>query len=82
MFYLLPGSLLGAGGFGAKVEESSTPLYKHGLCSWPGCDTACHDFKAFTKYATMLYIKNFLSLFKQKLITYKIMSKLDHWVNY
>ncbi|XP_052780915.1 forkhead box protein P2-like isoform X2 [Mya arenaria] len=47
------GSLLGTGSAGAKSEECGNPLYKHGVCKWPGCDTSCLDMKAFNKHLSM-----------------------------
>ncbi|KAH3893222.1 hypothetical protein DPMN_017365 [Dreissena polymorpha] len=47
------GSLLGQ--LGGKMEEGN-PLYKHGVCKWPGCDTSCTDMKAFTKHLTSEHI--------------------------
>lgn len=28
----------------------SHPLYGHGVCKWPGCETVCDDFSSFLKY--------------------------------
>ncbi|XP_041100074.1 forkhead box protein P1-like, partial [Polyodon spathula] len=27
----------------------SHPLYGHGVCKWPGCETICEDFQSFLK---------------------------------
>ncbi|XP_041081129.1 forkhead box protein P1-like isoform X5 [Polyodon spathula] len=28
----------------------SHPLYGHGVCKWPGCETICEDFQSFLKH--------------------------------
>ncbi|XP_025106714.1 forkhead box protein P2-like isoform X2 [Pomacea canaliculata] len=30
--------------------DCTTPLYRHCLCKWPGCDTPCEDYTAFLKH--------------------------------
>lgn len=29
--------------------EKLNPLYGHGVCKWPGCESDCDDFQAFNK---------------------------------
>lgn len=31
-------------------SPSSHPLYGHGVCKWPGCETVCDDLHAFKKH--------------------------------
>ncbi|KAL4227130.1 Forkhead box protein P4 [Mactra antiquata] len=65
MNHLLQGSLLGANGMSPdsfsgtligqppvalKSEDGLNPLYRHGVCKWPGCDTECNDVNSFTKH--------------------------------
>uniref|UniRef100_A0A8C6LZ76 Forkhead box P2 n=1 Tax=Nothobranchius furzeri TaxID=105023 RepID=A0A8C6LZ76_NOTFU len=42
-FYLLSDSLHEEGG-------GTHPLYGHGVCKWPGCETMCEDFGQFLKH--------------------------------
>jgi len=32
-----------------EFAEKLNPLYGHGVCKWPGCDSDCDDFQAFNK---------------------------------
>ncbi|KAL7986191.1 hypothetical protein Chor_011357 [Crotalus horridus] len=38
--------------FSLSHEEPchSHPLYGHGVCKWPGCETVCEDFQSFLKH--------------------------------
>ncbi|XP_032455067.1 forkhead box protein P2 isoform X5 [Nasonia vitripennis] len=31
-------------------EKLQHPLYGHGVCKWPGCETVCDDYQAFLKH--------------------------------
>ncbi|KAJ8683891.1 hypothetical protein QAD02_019683 [Eretmocerus hayati] len=31
-------------------EKVQHPLYGHGVCKWPGCETVCDDYQAFLKH--------------------------------
>lgn len=44
------GAVLGQPGVSIKTEEGFNPLYRHGVCKWPGCDTECSDIASFTKH--------------------------------
>lgn len=46
---MISGAMIGQPPVAVKMEEGLTPLYKHGVCKWPGCDTACPDLSAFNK---------------------------------
>lgn len=35
----------------AKVPTS--PLFSHGVCKWPGCDTECADINEFQRYCSI-----------------------------
>ncbi|GAB1606577.1 hypothetical protein Ahia01_000940300, partial [Argonauta hians] len=56
--YLLPGglssSLLSQSPVSIKQEHEVTtpshPLFRHGVCKWPGCDTPTDDFPSFIKH--------------------------------
>ncbi|XP_035713206.1 forkhead box protein P1 isoform X5 [Folsomia candida] len=65
LFMLNPGKRDGGGGGGVNgicggdsdkgdsVEKSISqqhPLYGHGVCKWPGCETVCDDFSSFLKH--------------------------------
>ncbi|KAK2718691.1 forkhead box protein P1-like isoform X7 [Artemia franciscana] len=40
-----------------KVEqEKSHPLFGHGLCRWPGCETSCEDFQTFISHLNSEHI--------------------------
>ncbi|XP_070559492.1 forkhead box protein P1-like isoform X3 [Ptychodera flava] len=52
---LPPGAQITPAGIIIPTEEStanpnSHPLYYHGMCKWPGCETMCEDFQAFLKH--------------------------------
>ncbi|XP_072181545.1 uncharacterized protein [Diadema setosum] len=32
------------------INATNHPLYTHGMCKWPGCETVCEDFPAFLKH--------------------------------
>lgn len=32
-----------------KPGSQQHPLYGHGVCKWPGCESVCDDFPAFLK---------------------------------
>ncbi|XP_064604865.1 forkhead box protein P1-like isoform X3 [Liolophura sinensis] len=51
-FLLSGGMMMGQPQIGIKAEEvpNSHPLYGHGVCKWPGCDTPCEDFPTFLKH--------------------------------
>ncbi|XP_071810224.1 uncharacterized protein [Asterias amurensis] len=34
----------------SAMNPNSHPLYAHGMCKWPGCETVCDDFQAFLKH--------------------------------
>ncbi|XP_022081223.1 forkhead box protein P1-like isoform X2 [Acanthaster planci] len=34
----------------SAMNSSAHPLYAHGMCKWPGCETVCDDFQAFLKH--------------------------------
>ncbi|XP_060586742.1 forkhead box protein P1-like isoform X2 [Ruditapes philippinarum] len=44
------GAMIGQSGVSIKSEEGLSPLYRHGVCKWPGCDTECSDMTSFTKH--------------------------------
>lgn len=33
----------------AAFTATTHPLYAHGMCKWPGCETVCEDFLSFLK---------------------------------
>lgn len=33
-----------------EEEKTFSPLYRHKLCKWPGCDKYCEDTQTFTKH--------------------------------
>ncbi|KAL0267760.1 UNVERIFIED_CONTAM: hypothetical protein PYX00_009936 [Menopon gallinae] len=33
-----------------EFAEKLNPLYGHGVCKWPGCESDCDDFQAFNKH--------------------------------
>nr|AKS48288.1 forkhead box P [Apostichopus japonicus] len=50
-----PGYLLAPHGLLLSGEEAAFtatthPLYAHGMCKWPGCETVCEDFLSFLKH--------------------------------
>jgi hypothetical protein len=32
-----------------KAISQQHPLYGHGVCKWPGCESVCEDFPSFLK---------------------------------
>ena len=50
-FYFVTGHLIGQPQVNLSNEEEKTfsPLYRHKLCKWPGCDKYCEDTQTFTK---------------------------------
>ncbi|XP_053376718.1 forkhead box protein P1-like [Mercenaria mercenaria] len=44
------GAMIGQSAASIKSEEGFSPLYRHGVCKWPGCDTECSDMTSFTKH--------------------------------
>ncbi|XP_011683771.2 forkhead box protein P1 isoform X4 [Strongylocentrotus purpuratus] len=53
--HIHPGFLLAHQGMMMPHEDrlanpNNHPLYAHGMCKWPGCETVCEDFPAFLKH--------------------------------
>nr|XP_054752172.1 forkhead box protein P1-like isoform X2 [Lytechinus pictus] len=53
--HIHPGFLLAHQGLMLPHEDrlanpNNHPLYAHGMCKWPGCETVCEDFPAFLKH--------------------------------
>ncbi|CAI9721851.1 forkhead box protein P2 isoform X1 [Octopus vulgaris] len=50
----LGGSLLNQSAVSIKQEQEASspshPLFRHGVCKWPGCDTPNEDFPSFIKH--------------------------------
>ncbi|XP_033100484.1 forkhead box protein P1-like isoform X2 [Anneissia japonica] len=34
----------------SAIGSTIHPLYGHGMCKWPGCETSCDDFPSFLKH--------------------------------
>jgi len=44
--------ICGDGDKGDPMEKQISqqhPLYGHGVCKWPGCESVCDDFASFLK---------------------------------
>ncbi|KAJ8046625.1 Forkhead box protein P1 [Holothuria leucospilota] len=48
-YLLTPHGLL-LSGDEAAFTATTHPLYAHGMCKWPGCETVCEDFLSFLKH--------------------------------
>ncbi|KAL3851996.1 hypothetical protein ACJMK2_015685 [Sinanodonta woodiana] len=54
--YLMQGGLIGQPQVSFKLESKSNandhinPLFRHGLCKWPGCDNQFEDYGSFLKH--------------------------------
>ncbi|XP_013395195.1 Golgi-specific brefeldin A-resistance guanine nucleotide exchange factor 1 isoform X4 [Lingula anatina] len=48
--FLLAGGLLNPLKPDGGAAPGTHPLYGHGVCKWPGCDTPCDDFASFLKH--------------------------------
>ncbi|KAJ8302344.1 hypothetical protein KUTeg_021331 [Tegillarca granosa] len=82
--YLLPEGLVGQPQVALKGEESTnnktTPLYRHGVCKWPGCDTKCDDYLLFNKHLNSEHILDDRST-AQARVQMQVVSQLEFQVS-
>ena len=78
----LGGGLLTQPSLSIKQEQENSnlthPLYRHGLCKWPGCDTPSEDFPSFIKYVLFSFIKLFFLIISISLLSSLIFIVLIH----